>query len=341
MSSRKGKTIDPEIQRAIVAEYKRGVRGCGKRTLAKKYAIGVNSVMNIVGRAKKRKANPVVPRGHKRRKLSKREEVRVWTHLDKHPGATNEQLAKVVHNKVQPRTISDVLARASPRFSRKKFSDQEPEEFSDEWKEECRGFVRRVKRVPLNKRVYEDETGIFSNDAPEYGRCRKGKKLYRSRKRRGVKYTLHVFARQSKAIYWALRDQNANDAEVCTVMRSASKKLENVDVLLWDRLGRSGRCKNPKAQHYNPKVIQQVKNRGAEVWFLPPKGKYFNPIELLFNDLKNHHIRPAYGRNSKEMTKYQLSRIIGKYMREVAPVRLPGFFKARANGSQARNDGLF
>ena len=136
-------------------------------------------------------------------------------------------------------------------------------------------------------------------------------------------------------MYWTLRDKNANDAEVQKVMRSATKKFQKGDVLLWDRLGKSGRCKNPKSQHYNPEVVQSIKDRGAEVWYLPPKGKYFNPAELLFNDLKNHYIRPAYGKSDKEMSKDKLTRIVRKYMKQVAPAKLPGFFRARANGAEA------
>ena len=58
--------------------------------------------------------------------------------------------------------------------------------------------------------------------------------------------------------------------------------------------GRSGRARNPKSQHYNPDVLAAIKSKGAKVLFLPPKAKYLNPLELLFNDLKQHYIRPAF-----------------------------------------------
>lgn len=227
-----------------------------------------------------------------------------------------------------------------PRFSRKKFSDQEPEEFTDEWKQESRTFVGKVKKVAQDRRIYGDESGIYTNDAPKTGRGRVGQRLKRKRKRHGKKYTLHTFVKRRRVLYWTLRDKNANDVEVQKVMRSAMKKFDEGDVLLWDRLGKSGRCKNPKSQHYNPKVIQAIKDRGADVWYLPPKGKYFNPAELLFNDLKNHYIRPAYGKSNTEMSKDKLTRIIRKYMNDIAPSKLPGFFRARANGAEAERLGL-
>ena len=87
-------------------------------------------------------------------------------------------------------------------------------------------------------------------------------------------------------------------------------------------------------------MIECFEQRGVQVWYLPPKGKYFNPMEMLFNDLKSHYIRPAYGVSNKEMSKDKLSRIISKYMREVAPYKLPGFFRAHANGGEAKRLGI-
>ena len=69
--------------------------------------------------------------------------------------------------------------------------------------------------------------------------------------------------------------------------------------------------------------------------FLPPKGKYFNPIELLFNGLKSHHIRPNFPKNGKNLSKWKIRALVREYMDERAPSTLPGFFSARANGKDA------
>ena len=135
-------------------------------------------------------------------------------------------------------------------------------------------------------------------------------------------------------MHWQLRNTNANDVEVQKVAKKMKKKLEPGDVVIWDQLGRSGRTRNPRRQHFNPEVIQSIKDMGAEVMHLPPKGKYWNPAELLFNDLKNHYIRPAYCNSGKPMSRDKLMRIMRKYMRDVAPEKLPGFFRARANGAE-------
>ena len=76
------------------------------------------------------------------------------------------------------------------------------------------------------------------------------------------------------------------------------------------------------------------------VEFLPPKGKYFNPLELLFGDLKAHYIEPAYPGDGTHMTKQQLHAIIENYMEQHAPTALPGFFRMRASGRYAREHEL-
>ena len=73
----------------------------------------------------------------------------------------------------------------------------------------------------------------------------------------------------------------------------------------------------------------------CQIKFPPPKGKYFNPIELLFNDLKSHYIRPNFPKNGKLLSKSKIQALVREYMDETAPSTLPGFFSARANGKDA------
>ena len=78
-------------------------------------------------------------------------------------------------NKIAASTVSRYLARAKPRFTAKVAQDQEPEELTDNWREEARKWLRGVKTIALSKRIYEDETPIYANEAPHKGRSRVGK----------------------------------------------------------------------------------------------------------------------------------------------------------------------
>ena len=192
--------------------------------------------------------------------------------------------------------------------------------------------MRGVKTIALSKRIYEDETPIYANEAPHKGRSRVGKPIIRPRSRYATKYTLHVYAKKDHVLHWDLSDQNADTKEIERVAVDAATQMSVGDTLIWDRLGRSGRALHPTHQHYSPAVREDGQGTWRVNEVLTSQGKYFNPIELLFNDLKSHHIRPNFRQN---LSKSKIRALVRSYMDERAPSTLPGFFSARANGKEA------
>ena len=179
---------------------------------------------------------------------------------------TNRQLAKPVQGKIATRTVSTYVSQADPPFTTQRYIDQEPEEKTEEQKAECKTFLNKIKhKVRIEDRVYEDECAVFSNEAKKKGQGRKGKPLYRTHTRYAKKYCLHVWAKKQSVIFWELRDQNADDRDFKTVALRAVKNLKRGETVIWDRLGKSGRCLHPTAQHYNPEVVNAINNCGAKV----------------------------------------------------------------------------
>lgn len=103
-----------------------------------------------------------------------------------------------------------------------------------------------------------------------------------------------MYARQNSVVYWQLSDNNVDDSEVARDIRTVKKKIKESDVPIWDRLGNSGRKQKPHKQHHNPKANVVIEGNGGKVIQLPPQCKYLNPVELLFNDMTNHYIRPQF-----------------------------------------------
>jgi transposase len=334
-NKRRYKDVQPDVQEAIVEDYRQGVRGHGYLAIAKKHHLPVQTVQRVIARAARAGGDPIAPRGHKKRKLDSGEEAKLCRALDRNPTATNRQLRTVVRGKIAVRTVSDYLARANPPFSTKTIQDQEPEELTEAWKAEARKWLNGVKRLRLDKRIYEDETPVYANEAPKRGRARRGTPIFRARSRYAKKYTLHVYAKCSGVLHWDLSDRNADTEEIERVAVDAAERMEQGDVLIWDRLGRSGRALNPTSQHYSPVARAAFEACGVTMRFLPPKGKYFNPLELLFNDLKQHQIRPNFPKNGKPLSKQKIVALVRGYMDGRAPGALSGFFRARANGRDA------
>jgi transposase len=333
-------TVSSDIQRAIVADYQPGVRGSGRRKLAEKYGLPESTVQHVLERSEGGSADPIRPRGHKKRRLDSNDVAKLERTLEHDPLATNRELAASVHHVIAERTVSDYLARSDPPFTRKVIQDQEPEEMTDDWKAEGRRWVRKVKNIPLDRRIYVDETPVYANEAPHKGRSRKGQPIFRPRSRWAKKYTLHMYVKRTGVLHWELSDRTGNTEEIERVAEAAAAEMNEGDVVIWDRLGPSGRCRNPVAQHYSPTAHDTFHAHGVTVEFLPPKGKYFNPLELLFNDLKSHYIRPAFPRNGAKLTKQQIEVIISDYIDTHAKSTLSGFFDSRANGTSCINKGL-
>jgi transposase len=332
---RRYEAVAPEVQRAIAAEYQPSVRGSGRRALASKYGLIVGTVQHVLERAERGGGDPVTPRGHRKRKLDATDESKLERALDQDPLATNRELATVVADAIAPRTVSTYLNRANPPFTTKVVQDQEPEELTEDWKAKARRWLGKVKNIPLDRRIYADETAVYANEAPRKGRSRKGKPIFRPRSRWAKRYTLHVFAKRAGVVHWELSAHNGDTKEIERVAAAAAPKMERGDVLIWDQLGRSGRSVNPVAQHYSPVAREQFAAHGVKVEYLPPKGKYFNPAELLFNDLKSHYIRPEFPGSGEKLTLDKIHALVKGYMDEKAAIALPGFFAQRANGKYA------
>ena len=108
-----------QLQRDIVHDYRRGVRGHRYIAIAQKHQLPVPTVQSVIARAERAGGNPVAPRGHKKRKLNSAEQAKLCSSLDRNPFATNQQLRLEVGNKIAARTVSRYLARAKPRFTAK------------------------------------------------------------------------------------------------------------------------------------------------------------------------------------------------------------------------------
>ena len=150
-----------------------------------------------------------------------------------------------------------------------------------------------MKKIRLGKRIYEDETPVFANEAPKRGRARRGTPILRARSRYATKYTLHVYAKRSGVLHWDLSDRNADTKEIERVAIDAVGAMKSGETVIWDRLGRSGRAVNPSSQHYSPVARDLFEERGVSIKFLPPKGKYLilsNCCSMTSNNITSDRI---------------------------------------------------
>ena len=256
--------------------------------------------------------------------------------LKKNPSASNELLASKVHHMIAPRTVSDYLKRES--ITVKRITDGGAQKMDDRIIGETRDFYQKVKDIPWNKRVYMDESFVYNNEAPSTGRSKAGEPINRIRDKRGKRWTMYLAIRVDGLVHFPiLKPENADDKEFMKyVENELIHYLRPGEVVIWDRLGRSGRCKNPCKQHYNPRARQLIEEKGCQLMILPPKGKYFDPIELVFGLLKGE-VRKTYGDSIAAMetrprTESEIRLAVMEAAVKITPEHLHGFFKERCNG---------
>lgn len=198
-----------------------------------------------------------------------------------------------------------------------------------------RDYCVDIRGISPSRRVYVDESFVYDNEASKRGRGKRGQPIPRVRSRHGKRWTVYAAIRQDGFVHPPIIDsETADDVNFYHyVWRHLAPNLRLNEVVIWDRLGKAGRCKNPSKQHYNPDVKRLIEEKQCRILFLPPKGKLFNPIELVFGILKTH-LRNRYTMSvacleQRARTEMELQADLEWATGKIGIAQLEGFFRER------------
>lgn len=276
----------------------------------------------------------------KKRKLSESEETRIVKIARTKKGITNVALAKRMKSKIAPRTVSDVLARSDRKFSLQLTRYDKPLTFTHKHAEQGKMFFHHVKRIPAAKRVYVDETYLNPSTRRKRVRAPVGEPVEESLPSGPQETIVSAIRREAVLPITTIFPVGCINTVQFTswVKKKLCPCLRSGDVVIWDRLGKYGREKKPYRLHYCPEARAALEARGAKLLFLPPCGKLFNPIELLFRDCKEKY----KARVAPKLQGWNASKISAKMMnwhykqaeREITNNQLQHYFRERANGKE-------
>lgn len=284
-------------------------------------------------------ADPISHRG-KKRKLSTAEEDRLVKIARREKGITNVALARRTGNKVQPRTVSDILARSGIQFTMKLTHFDYRETFTHKHVEEGVSFISQVKKISWPRRIYVDETWLGPQVRKKRSRVEKGTSLEQPIAQ-GPKLTV-ISAITAKGVlpitnFFVGREMTNDDFEKWVKTRLLPHVTPG-QVIFWDQLGKYGAEKHPYRKHWSPKVRQLIEGVGAKVMMLPSKGKLFNPIELFFRDTKAKYIStlPCFERqrNGPKLHPRTMKTLWNKAQSSTTAERFQYYFEQRANGKE-------
>ena len=143
---------------------------------------------------------------------------------------------------------------------------------------------------------------MFQGLCPRKGRVQGNEPLLTPQNYRAVTYTAAIVIGYEGVVKCSLYQRPMNDQtfkEFCLETeeippharnlggRPLTQLLPRRSYIVWDRLGRSGRCKEPIRMHYNPEIRRQLKEAGVEVIILPPKGHLLNPEKVFHASLQD------------------------------------------------------
>ena len=219
---------------------------------------------------------------------------RMCAAVDKNPFVSDVELVRQFHLTCTPRTVANTLASHNPPYTWKKPS-LDNANYTEENLLLNKKWGGKIWKVPHDLRLYEDEAGIHDRLVPLQARAPQGKRAYLPRKSRGKLFQYALLINDHELLHPPYLSKVSFNDEVFKkyAFEHVVPHVFDDVVVCWDRLGRSGRKKDPDKQHFNPEVQKAVEAKGGEVWLLPPYGKFWNPAENVHSFLKGN-VRQAY-----------------------------------------------
>lgn len=143
-------------------------------------------------------------------------------------------------------------------------------------------FQRRIRRIPAERLVFLDESGLNLSMGRSHAWVRRGEEyVERVPMNWGKNLTLLGAIRRSGWVTLNTIFATANgDRFVEWLTKSLLPKLDRGDVLLMDNL----------SAHHDPRVRPACREKGVRLIYLPPYSPDFNPIEPGWA-LQKQHVR--------------------------------------------------
>lgn len=277
----------------------------------------------------------------KRSSLSPKDVRKLESELVSNPYATNKDLAAKIKNKISPQQVGRVIAKSPLEFTMKLEQVDVEQSFSPQVFQEGLSFMKEIKNIPFDDRVYVDETFASAGITRRKGRFPKSKKPWSKRNR---KYPRMVIAGAITKEGWLHRSKIWNKPSLSDddfdsyVKGTLAPKLRPGHVVFWDQYGKFGRAKNPQSRRFSPRARKAIEARGAKLKILPRYGKFFDPIEMVFGDTKKYYdkfLREALRSSEPSKLKFeQKAKLWHNAENALSPNSFIRAFKERANGNE-------
>jgi transposase len=139
-------------------------------------------------------------------------------------------------------------------------------------------YWQKIREIDVERLVFLDETGFWVGMNRVVARAIKGKRAYELRQfYRGKKLTMIGAIKQGELLATKIIERSMKSDDFLAFVRSnLAPKLHQGDVVVMDNLN----------SHHRQEVRDIIESVGASVLYLPVYSPEFNPIEMLWSQLK-------------------------------------------------------
>ena len=170
------------------------------------------------------------------------------------------------------------------------------------------------KKLPADRLVFLDESGVNIGMVRRYGRSRGGKRVVDRSPLNKPKGTTVLSAIRANGIFAQASCQGGTTKEkfLQYVRETLTPELRPEDIVVIDNL----------SAHHAPQIAEMIHQTGAHPLYLPPYSPDFNPIEKLWSKMK------VYLRKCRALTLDALELEIHNTFSSVASSNCKNWFSA-------------
>lgn len=174
-------------------------------------------------------------------------------------------------------------------------------------------FLRKIRPIPLRKRVFVDESGAKTDLMRGYGRAPPGERVVDRVPQENWKVLTMLGALRLEGMLAAATVEAATDRAIFQsfVEKALVPQLRPGDVVIWDNL----------PAHRLPELNKQLRQAGARLLPLPPYSPDLCPMEPAWSKVKQHL------RSVKPRTSRTLRRAAPHAFRTITPHDIRGWFR--------------
>ena len=191
-----------------------------------------------------------------------------------------KDIQRKIHNKFQRKlSLSFIycIITKKIKYTYKKVNNKFYNKSIKDLHKKQKEFEKKLKTINTNNIICIDETYVHVNVTPAYGWAKIGERLTEYKKCNPIKYSIIVAINNKKVINYDICTKNINTEKYFTFMKKLNELYTNKYFLM-----------DNASFHKSKKIIELFANSTNKILYIPPYSPQYNPIELVFSQIKHY-----------------------------------------------------